>query len=57
MMPRKSKFSYQVYIGTPSLGRVAVLPRYKDAKRVAEYYKALRIPARIVQSKRKEVVM
>ena len=57
MMPRKSKFSYQVYIGTPSLGRVAVLPRYKDAKKVAEYYKNLRIPVRIVQRERKEVVM
>lgn len=57
MKPRKTRNSYNIYIGNPSMGRIAVVPNMKEAHRVETYYKELHIPVRIVPSRRKEVVM
>lgn len=57
MKPRKTRNSYNIYIGNPSMGRIAVVPNMKEAHRIETYYKELRIPVRIVPSRRKEVVM
>lgn len=57
MKPRKTRNSYCIYVGTPSMGRVAVLPTVKEARRVEKYYRDLNIPVRFVTTRRKEVVM
>lgn len=56
MKPRKTRNTYSVYIGIPSMGRIAVLPSYKEAQRVAAFYNERRIRTRIVTTRRKVVV-
>lgn len=57
MKPRKSRNTYAVYIGIPSLGRIAVLPSMKQARKVGNYYAERGIPFRIVPRQRKEVIV
>ena len=56
MKPRKSKNTYAVYIGIPSLGRIAVLPSMKQARKVGTYYAERGIHFRILRCQRKEVI-
>lgn len=57
MRPRKTRNIYQIFIGFPiSMGRIAVTPTMKEARRVEAYYKTRRIPVRIVPVQRKEVI-
>ena len=57
MRPRKTRNIYQIFIGSPiSMGRIAVTPTMKEARRVESFYKMRRIPVRIVPVQRKEVI-